>query len=105
MSASEGPQYLVVRQQLWGHYHTDGTWHDGVDYVPHGDPSTDRAALFAAAVDELGHDDFNVATVVDGRVVAFGYDVEDFGPDEDGAPHNGHDLDEIAQACGLGPAR
>ncbi len=93
-------QFLIVCQQAWlnesGH---------GVDYVPSGPLGTDRASLVAAAIDGLGHDDFCVATVVDGRVVAFGHGMDDFGPDEDGAPHNGHDLDEITRACGLGAAR
>lgn len=99
-SADEGKQFLVVCQKAWlnesGH---------GVDYMPSGPLGTDRAALVAAAFDDLGHDDFNVATVVDGRVVAFGGADRDFGPDEDGAPHYGHDLGEITRACGLGGSR
>lgn len=99
-SADGAREYLVVVQQLWlnesGH---------GVDYVPSGPLWQDRAALVAAALDDLGHDDFSVATVVDGRVVAFGWGMDDFGPDEDGAPHHGHDLDEIGRACGLGANR
>lgn len=89
-------QYVAIQQQLWmnesGH---------GVDYIRHGDPSTDRAALVAATVDELGHDDFNIATVEGGRLVAFGWDGDDFGPDEDGTPHGGHPLVEIARQTGL----
>lgn len=99
-SADETPQFLIVCQQLWlnesGH---------GVDYMPSGPLGPFRSAVIAAAIDDLGHDDFNVATVVNGRVVAFGFDMVDFGPEEDGELHGGYDLDEITRACGLDVAR
>lgn len=91
--------YLAVIQQLWGAYDLDGDWHDGVDYLPHSEPSTDRAALVAAAEADLGHDDFNVLTLVDGQPAAFGYGMDDFGPDDDGEPHGGYNLDEIGRRC------
>ncbi len=92
--------YLIVRQQVWGGSDPDtGEWADGVDYLPHGEPATDRAALVAAAEVELGHDDFNVLTIVDGRPAAFGHNMADFGPDEDGNPHGGYDLAEIGYRC------
>lgn len=90
--------YLAAVQQIWGHYDSEGDWQDGVNYLPHGDPFADRAALVAVTTEELGHDDLNVATLVDARLVAFGWGGNDFGPDEDGAPHNGHDLNEVARA-------
>lgn len=89
--------YLIVVQQLWGGYDLDGDWHDGVDYLPHGVPSGDRAALIATTEAELGHDDFNVLTVVAGQPTAFGHGMDDFGPDEDGVPHGGYCLAEIAR--------
>lgn len=91
--------YLIVLQQLWGNYDTGGDWHDGCDYVPHGEPSTDRAALVAATEAELGHDDFNILTLVGGLPSAFGWGMDDFGWDDDGVPHGGYDLDEIGRQC------
>lgn len=44
-------------------------------------------------VDELGHDDFRIATVTDGRLTAIGWGEKDFGPDEE-------DLGEIAGQLG-----
>lgn len=96
-------QYVVVVQQLWGRYDRDGMWHDGVEYTWTGGLATDRADLIARAEADLGHDDFNIATIVDGRIVAFGWGMDDFGADEDGAPFGGHDLVAITRACGLDP--
>jgi hypothetical protein len=94
---------MVVIPQIWGRYDRDNVWHDGVEYTWTGAIGTDRAALINATVDDLGHDDFNIATVDDGRLVAFGHGMDDFGPDDDGVPHGGHDLVEISRACGLDP--
>lgn len=45
-------------------------------------------------VDELGHDDFRIATITDGRLAAIGWGVKDFSPEEE-------DLVEIAGQLGL----
>lgn len=89
-------QYLVIVQKLW--LNESG---QGVAYTAYGEPAADRERAFDAAVDHLGHDDLNIATIQGGRVVAFGDRSDDFGPDEDGAPHYGHNLGEIALQIGL----
>jgi hypothetical protein len=84
-------QFIVVRQQIIGlpeawstQYSWDGQRHDT------------RQAAIDAGLRGLGHDDFNVGTVEDGRLVAFGWDQYDF------APAAGYDLDEIGRQIGLG---
>lgn len=94
-------EYVAVQQQIWGYEKPDGTFTHGTDFTAIGPPAADRRTCHAEAVAELGHDDFNIATLHDGRLVAFGYEDTDFGPDEDGAPHGGYDLAEIAQAIGV----
>lgn len=91
-----GTHYLIITQHLW--LNETG---DGVNYATDGREFVNRETALRLATHELGHDDFNIATVVDGRLVAFGWGMNDFGPDEDGAPHGGHDLDEIARQIGL----
>lgn len=88
-------EYLIVVQQLW----LNETGH-GTDYHRFGRPHADRSKAIQAALDDLDHDDFSVATVVDGRIVAFGWMFDDFGV-EDGEPHGGHDLAEIARQVGM----
>lgn len=87
--------YQAVTQHLWlnesGH---------GVDYTPEGEDWAVRQYVIDVAFRDLGHDDFNIATLHDGQLVAFGSGMDDFGPDEDGSPHGGHDLAEIAGQCG-----
>lgn len=90
--------YLAVVQQLWlndsGHgatFHTDGRRY------------LDRSEALRVTENELGHDDFNIATVDDGRIVAFGFGMNDFGDGEDG-PHGGYDLAEIGRQIGVGVA-
>lgn len=70
-------------------------------YSADGIADEDRAVAVRTAVEVFGHDDFNIATVTDGRLVAFGWGMDDFGPDTDGAPHGGHDLAVIAEQIGL----
>ncbi len=97
--------YLAVIQQIWGREDHNGVLHSGVTFTPYGEPREDRAGLLSDTEAALDHDDFNVLTLVDGKPFAFGYGMTDFGPEEDGEPHGGYDLDEIAQACGLAVAR
>jgi hypothetical protein len=53
----------------------------------------DRATVIAAGIDDLEHDDFLIATLVDGRLAAAGHDMGDFTPED-------ADLPEIArQLC------
>lgn len=88
--------YLAVTQHIVG----DETHHD-VAYATDGREFLSRETAIRWTTGDLGHDDFNIATVTDGRIVAFGSGMDDFGPDEDGAPHYGHDLGEIARQIGL----
>lgn len=91
--------FLIVTQHLW--LNETG---DGVTYASDGREYVDRAAALIDGQFDLGHDDFNIATVTDGRLTAFGWGMGDFDPDEDGTPHGGHDLDEIARQIGLAAA-
>jgi hypothetical protein len=88
--------FLIVTQRLW--LNETG---DGVTYTCDGRRYVDRAAALIDGQFDLGHDDFNIATITHGRIVAFGWGMDDFPPDTDGAPHGGHDLDEIARQIGL----
>ncbi|GAA2623709.1 hypothetical protein GCM10010399_63710 [Dactylosporangium fulvum] len=88
--------FVVVKQQIVG---TPADYE--VVYDCNGIEHQDRAEAIRLGVEALDHDDFSIATVVGGRLVAFGFGMDDFGPDEDGAPHGGHDLDEIARQIGL----
>jgi hypothetical protein len=97
--------YLAVIQQIWGHEDADGVWRSGVYYLPYGEPHMDRASLLIDTEYALDHDDFNVLTLVDGKPAGFGYGDKDFGPEDDGTPHGGYNLDEIARACGLAGTR
>lgn len=54
---------------------------------------TDRGEALSWGMDYFGHDDFRIATVVDGRLTAIGGRDRDFGPDEE-------DLTEIAGQLG-----
>ncbi len=93
--------YLAVIQQIWGHEDADGVWQSRVYYLPYREPRLASVSLMIDTEYALDHDDFNVLTLVDGKPFAFGYGDKDFGPEDDGTPHGGYDLDEIAQACRL----
>jgi hypothetical protein len=86
-------EYIVIRQQVWMNQAGHGVnyyW----DWIRH--PS--RQAALAHGWREEGTDDFNIGTLADGRLVAFGWGEQDFGPDRgDDEPHGGYDLAEIAQ--------
>jgi hypothetical protein len=55
---------------------------------------TDRTEALAWGEDYYGHDDFRIATKVDGRLTAIGVKLRDFGPGEE-------DLAQIAGQLGL----
>jgi hypothetical protein len=68
-----GLRYLVVATRIvgnpadWSHsYSSDLELFD------------DRQAAIDHGIEDLGHDDFNIATIRGGRIVAFGFDMEDF---------------------------
>ncbi len=89
-------EYIVVHQRVW----MNGSGH-GVNYSSSLWRYPSRKAALTAGWKEADSDDFNVGTVVDGKLVAFGWGDNDFGPDEAGDPHGGYDLAEIAQHIGL----
>lgn len=83
-------RYLVVVTQIvgnpsdWSHsYTSDLKLFD------------DRQAAIDHGWKLLDHDDFNIATVRDGRIVAFGFEMKDF------APEDTDDLGEIERQLGL----
>ncbi|MGI5247586.1 hypothetical protein [Dactylosporangium sp. CA-139066] len=88
--------FLIVTQHAWlnesGH---------GVEYRCVSSEFARRETALRWASAQFDHDDLNIATVTDGRIVAFGSGMDDFGPDVDGTPHFGHDLGEIAEQIGL----
>ncbi len=45
-------------------------------------------------IDELGHDDFNIATLVDGELAAIGWGIDDFEPADS-------DLPDVARQLGV----
>jgi hypothetical protein len=69
-----------------------------------------RPDAHAYAFDELGHDDFRIATIVDGKLAGIGWgpgdtpDSVDFDPDEEGlaeiAAQLGLDLADVDQQVG-----
>lgn len=63
-------------------------------YATTGERFADRQAAIDHGLDVYGHDDFNIATLSEGRLVAFGWGLEDFAPD-------GEDLPDIARQLGL----
>lgn len=95
MTGQTTTHLLIVCQKLW--LNESGS---GVDYIADGREFADRSEAIRWACDEHGHDDFNIATVREGRLVAFGYGMEDFPADGD-EPHGGHDLAEIARQIGV----
>lgn len=72
-------RYLVVTQQIVGN---PESWSS--DYSSDLETFADRQAAIDHGIDVLGHDDFNIATVDEaGRLVAFGFDHEDWPNDLD----------------------
>lgn len=89
--ATTATTYLVVTQQLYGHPDDHQTVY-GTPPVP---TFTTRDQANRAGTAHLGHDDFNIATLIDGRLAAFGHGDGDFTPAE--FP----DLVEVAEQLGL----
>lgn len=86
--------FVVITQ----HVISDGHGHEFV-YHSDGRYFASRAGASRYGWRVCESDDFNIGTIVDGRLVAFGWGDWDFGDpsheDEDGLPHGGYDLLEI----------
>ena len=87
--------FVVITQHVVG---SSGQWStvyrsDGKTF-----PSREKAIRHGWRV--LDHDDFNIGTLSEGRLVAFGWGDKDFGPDEAGDPHGGYDLSDIQEQTG-----
>lgn len=92
MTGTPTVRYLVVTQQLVGSPESSST-----DYSSDLETFADRQAAIDHSIEVLGHDDFNIATVDDaGRLVAFGFDHDDWPNDVD---H--YDGAEISRQLGL----
>lgn len=89
-------EYIVVLQRAW----MNDSGH-GVNYSSDLARFPNRAAAIRHGFGSGESDDFNIATVKGGAIVAFGWMDKDFGDDEDGEPHGGYDLVEIARAIYL----
>lgn len=72
---------IVGNPENWSH-----------SYTNHGQQLTTRAAANRAGWKALDHDDFNIATIEDGKVIAFGWGMDDFSSEDC------DDLDEITAA-------
>lgn len=59
--------FLAVAPQVAGN---PEVW--SMSYTAVGEPGPDRQQVIDAAIAEFGHDDFCVATLHDGRIVAYG---------------------------------
>lgn len=75
------PLYLPVTCQLIGSLDDWECWHTSL-----GRSFTDRAEAIAWGIDELDHDDFRIATLIDGKLAAIGSGDKDFAPDEEDLP-------------------
>lgn len=83
------PRFMVVKTQIVGNLES---W--SYDYTSDLELFADRQDAIDHGWHLYDHDDFNIATVQDGRLVAFGWDHEDF------APEDRDDLPEIErQLC------
>ena len=79
-------EYLPVRCEIVGN---PGRWEDV--HTSLGRTFTDRQEAIDWGIAELDHDDFRIATLVDGKLAAIGWGIDDFGPDD------GEDLLAIAR--------
>jgi hypothetical protein len=52
------------------------------DYSRHGEQFPSRRQALVDGYGGLDHDDFNIATIENGRVVAFGFGMDDFAPED-----------------------
>jgi hypothetical protein len=69
--------YMWVATQIVGN---PADW--SYDYSRHGEQFADRQRAIRDGWRQLGHDDFNIATIDGGKVVAFGFDMDDFKPED-----------------------
>jgi hypothetical protein len=86
--------YVVITQQIEGNERVgfDAYYYSDLKYF------TTREAALRHGARERGSDDFNIGTVEDGKLVAFGWGDWDFSVEHgDEEPHGGYDLDEIAR--------
>lgn len=90
---SNRKRYVVITQQI------EGNTRSGFDAYFYSDlklfDDGDQAMRYGLA--QRGSDDFNIGTVLDGRLVAFGCDDWNFGDPghAEDEPHGGYDLAEI----------
>lgn len=68
-------------------------------YTSMGQTFTDRAKAIRWGFAELNHDDFRIATLVNGRLSAIGFEMRDFDPDEEGLPEIAANLGLEVAAC------
>lgn len=91
--------FIVICQRAWMNEYGSGVnflW----DQIQFGS----RHLALTHGYRMTGTDDFNIGTLRDGRLVAFGWGEKDFGLDRgDEEPHGGYDLVEIAQHIGVKP--
>ncbi len=92
-------EYIVIVQQAWMN---DSGW--GVNFNSDMVRFERRADAIKHGFAAEEHDDFNIGTLRNGRLVAFAWMDKDFGV-VDGEPHGGYDLAAIARELGLGVAR
>lgn len=91
--------YIVILQRAWMNEHGSG-----VNFSWDRVQTASRHLALTHGYRETGTDDFNIGTLQDGRLVAFGWGEKDFGPDRgDEEPHGGYDLAEIAEHIGVQP--
>lgn len=84
-------RYVVITQQV------EGNTESGFDTYYYSDLKLfdDRKQAISHGFKMGRSDDFNVATIKGGRLVAFGWMERDFIEDRRGEPHGGYDLAEI----------
>jgi len=88
--------YVVIVQRIEGNERIgfDAYYYSDLKYF------TKRDAAIRHGAREFDSDDFNIGTIEDGRLVAFGWGDWDFGGpghESEDDPHGGYDLDEIAR--------
>jgi hypothetical protein len=76
-----GPKYMPVTGHLVGNLDEFDIVYTGL-----GCTFTSRSAAIAWGIDKLNHDDFRIATLVDGRLAAIGWGQKDFDPIEENLP-------------------
>jgi hypothetical protein len=87
-------RYIVITPQIVGTAADHSTAYTS-DMIPH----DDREVAIGHGLETLGHDDFCIGTVDAGRLVAYGWGMDDFAEDDC------DDLDVIAGQLGLPATR